>query len=260
MYKIYMSRPPQDPDLEETALADQLAREEGRRRFADRRERIRTETSAAIPRWYSPVGHLAATTGIGITVLAVALTRLHDIRPFEWMVIPLTFVLANGFEWRVHKNVLHRRFWPFEVIYDRHTPMHHVVFVEDDMEVRSRREWRMVLMPAAGVLGAVLVTAPFALAFGRLGSPNAGWLLLVTAALYMVTYELSHLAYHLSPDGIVGRNRLVRRLREHHARHHDPRLMQRYNFNVTIPLFDWVMGTMAPRTTGNASNPAAESR
>jgi hypothetical protein len=24
--------------------------------------------------------------------------------------------------------------------------------------------------------------------------------------------------------------------------------MQRYNFNVTVPLFDWIMGTMAPKT------------
>jgi hypothetical protein len=23
--------------------------------------------------------------------------------------------------------------------------------------------------------------------------------------------------------------------------------MQRYNFNVTVPLFDWLMGTLAPR-------------
>ncbi len=256
-----MRRPkPHDVDLEESALVDQLSRDEGRRRFAARRELVRTETTSNIPRWYSPEGHLAATTGIGLAVLAVALMRLHDVRAVEWMVIPLTFVLANGFEWRVHKNVLHRRFWPFEVIYDRHTPMHHIVFIEGDMEVRSRKEWRMVLMPAAGILGAVLVTAPFAFAFGRLWSPNAGWLLLVTAAMYMVTYELSHLAYHLSPEGTVGRNRLIRALREHHSRHHDPRLMQRFNFNVTVPLFDWLMGTLAPRTTPDTSRPAAEPR
>ncbi len=41
--------------------------------------------------------------------------------------------------------------------------------------------------------------------------------------------------------------RIIRALRTHHARHHDPRLMQRWNFNVTVPLFDAVMGTIAPR-------------
>jgi sterol desaturase/sphingolipid hydroxylase (fatty acid hydroxylase superfamily) len=38
---------------------------------------------------------------------------------------------------------------------------------------------------------------------------------------------------------------VLRALREHHARHHIPRLMQRANFNVTIPLCDWLFGTLA---------------
>ncbi|HUE39224.1 MAG TPA: hypothetical protein VMR29_06945, partial [Candidatus Binatia bacterium] len=57
-------------------------------------------------------------------------------------------------------------------------------------------------------------------------------------------YELSHLSYHLPPTSFVGRRWLVRVLRQHHARHHDPRLMQRWNFNVTIPFWDWVQGTI----------------
>jgi len=35
-------------------------------------------------------------------------------------------------------------------------------------------------------------------------------------------------------------------LREHHRRHHHPALMQKWNFNVTVPLFDWVHRTLAP--------------
>ncbi len=33
------------------------------------------------------------------------------------------------------------------------------------------------------------------------------------------------------------------RLRHHHTVHHDPRLMNRYNFNITYPIFDWLFGT-----------------
>jgi len=54
----------------------------------------------------------------------------------------------------------------------------------------------------------------------------------------MVGYELSHLSYHLPETTWIGRRRVIRWLREHHARHHDPRLMQKWNFNVTIPVFD----------------------
>ena len=62
----------------------------------------------------------------------------------------------------------------------------------------------------------------------------------------MVSYEVLHLCYHAPKDSFIGRRKIIRILRTHHARHHDPRRMQKYNFNVTVPLFDWIMGTMAP--------------
>ena len=230
------------------------------------REAVRAREIGKIPRWYSPWAHLACTTGIGLAVLAVALWRLHDVRALELLVVPAMFLFANAGEWRAHRDVLHKKLRPLEIIYERHTPMHHVVYVEHDMTIRSTREFRMVLIPAAGVAGIVVVTAPFAALAGWLLTPNCGWLVLVTASLYMVGYELSHLSYHLPPDSFIGRLALVRVLRRHHARHHDPRLMQKWNFNVTIPIWDWVRGTIAPRelqipeATASAPEPEAGSR
>ena len=60
---------------------------------------------------------------------------------------------------------------------------------------------------------------------------------------YVLSYEWLHLAYHLPPDSFVGRLPPIRFLRRHHATHHDPRLMMRWNFNITIPLWDLVRGT-----------------
>lgn len=213
----------------------------------ERRDRVREHELAAIPSWYNPWAHLACTVGIGLVVLVVSIVRMRPPTPLEWLIVPGEFLLANWFEWRVHKHVLHRRRWPTQFIYDRHTPMHHMVYVEDDMQLRSWTEMRLVLMPAFGVALIVVLTTPFALAVAWLWSANAGWLFLVTASLYMVSYEVCHLAYHLPASSFIGRMRVVRVLREHHARHHDPRLMQRYNFNVTVPLWDWILGTMAPK-------------
>jgi hypothetical protein len=212
---------------------------------------VRQAGLASIPRWYSPWGHLAATTGVGLLTLALSIWQLRAtsviLRPTDWLAVPVTFLFANFFEWRVHKHVLHRRRPPLSLVYDRHTPMHHVVFVEDDMALRSAKEFRLVLMPAFGIAGVVLATAPFALAVAHLWSAGAGWLLLVTASLYLVSYEVLHLCYHAPATSFVGRLRVIRALRAHHARHHDPTLMQRWNFNVTVPLFDAIMGTLAPR-------------
>jgi hypothetical protein len=215
----------------------------------ERRNYVRQKALSEIPWWYSPWGHLAATTGIGLVVLVVSIVsivRLHAVRWTDLLVIPAVIVLANFYEWRVHKHVLHRRFWPFEIIYDKHTPMHHMAYVEEDMEVRDVKEFRLVLIPAMGVLGIVLAATPIALGISHFWSTAAGWLFLLSASLFMVTYEVLHLCYHAPKDSFIGRRKIIEVLRAHHARHHDPRLMQRYNFNVTVPLFDWLMGTMAP--------------
>jgi hypothetical protein len=216
----------------------------------ERRERVRHAATAEIPWWYSPWGHLAGTTGIGLAVLVlstVQLLRLGTTRATDWLVVPAVFLLANFFEWRVHKHVLHRRRWPLQVIYDKHTPMHHMIYIEEDMALRSSKEFRLVLIPAAGVLGIVLAAAPIAIGLAHLWSASAGWLFLVTASLYMVTYEVLHLCYHAPKDSFIGRRRFIQVMRAHHAKHHDPRFMQKWNFNVTVPLFDWIMRTTAPR-------------
>ena len=209
------------------------------------RQRVRSRLIADIPARYSPWLHLACTTGIGVALLILGAFEIHRLRGVELLVVPAVFVLANGFEWRAHRDVLHRIKKPFGVLYRKHTPEHHVVYIEEDMAIRDWRELRLVLIPAAGVLGIVILLAPMAALVGFLLTPNTGWLMLLTGGLYMVGYELTHLSYHLPPQSFVGRLALVRVLRRHHGRHHDPRLMQRWNFNVTIPLFDWLHGTIA---------------
>jgi hypothetical protein len=233
------SEPEEERALVRDATAGRLTEE--------RRERVRRRVVAEIPWWYSPWGHLAATTGIGVATLATSLCMLHAVRWTELLVIPVVCLVANFFEWRVHKHVLHRRRWPLQVIYDKHTPMHHMMYVEEDMALRSSKEMRLVLIPAAGVASIVVATAPLAWAVARLWSANAGWMFLATAGLFMTSYELLHLAYHAPKESFVGRMRLIAILRAHHAKHHDPRLMQKWNFNVTVPLFDWILGTIAPK-------------
>jgi hypothetical protein len=217
------------------------------------RSKARARLHAAIPHRYNPWLHLAGTTGVGLVALMVGLSLLRDVHARDLLVVPFTFVLANLVEWRAHKDLLHHRRPPAEVLYDRHTPEHHMVFGYDDMAVRDWRELKLVLIPAFGVAAIVATMAPIALGFAWLLGRNVGALFLVTSALYVVGYELSHLSYHLPEQSFVGRLALVRVLREHHRRHHHPRLMQKWNFNVTIPLGDLVHGTIVSRAELDAT-------
>jgi hypothetical protein len=249
-----------DLDPLDVAAAQAAAETPPQSRAAAARSQLRSRYLSTVSRFYKPLVHLAGTTGVGLATLALSITKLQNVRPAELLVIPAVVVTANFFEWFAHKEVLHvRRPFPWSELYDQHTPKHHKLYHEEDMAIRDRREWRLVLIPAAGVLGIVTSTAPLAYALGKLISPNAGWLTLLTTAVYMVSYELLHLSYHLPENHPVGGSALIRALRKHHAKHHDPRLMQRWNFNVTLPLADWILGTIAgPETRRSETTTDAE--
>jgi len=211
----------------------------------DARDRFRDEMRAQISPRYSPVLHVAVPALVGLGLIAFAIANLHAVKWWEWLLVPIVYVLSNAVEHRAHKHALHRRTPGLTVLYDRHTPMHHRVFIAKDMSVRDRREWALVLLPWFGIVAIAVLTAPITLALW-FTERNLACLFVVTTMGYVLSYEWLHLAYHLPPDGFIGRRALVRALRRHHATHHHPPLMQKWNFNVTVPLWDWVRHTTYP--------------
>ena len=105
------------------------------------------------------------------------------------------------------------------------------------------REYRLVLIPAYGLLLIIVGQLAVTSAFWWLGLHNVACLYAATAIAYAVSYEWLHFSYHLPHEHPVARNPIIQRLARHHAVHHDPRIMQRWNMNVTVPLTDHVMGT-----------------
>jgi hypothetical protein len=208
----------------------------------DSREAFRQAARAKISPRYSPTLHLLAPAAVGLGLIAGALASLRDVRWWELLLVPFVYVLSNAVEHRAHRVALHRRTPALTVLYDRHTPVHHRIFVAKDMAIRDRRELAIVLLPWFGIVAIFAMTAPLAVAlwvFER----NLACLFVATTMSYVLSYEWLHLSYHLPPTHPIGRLGIVQRLRRHHATHHHPPLMQKWNFNVTVPLWDWVRGT-----------------
>jgi hypothetical protein len=218
---------------------------EGTRDPEAAREQRRSAIVAQIPASYRPALHLAIPTVVGLGAMVWAFARIHALRPAELVTVPLTLLAAFGFEWRAHKDILHRRMPLLGVIYERHELSHHVIYTDRDMAMQSPREMWLVLMPPYAILliffGLVL---PLSLGITRLLGQNVAMLFVATDMAFFLSYEWLHLAYHLPKDHPIGRLPLLARLRAHHQRHHDPRLMKRWNFNVTVPLFDWLHRTI----------------
>ncbi len=214
------------------------------------RERVRAQAVAAIPWWYNPWGHLAFPSLVGLGLITGSVAALEHPTWRELLTVPIVLVLANLNEWHIHRHMLHRRTWPLEVLFWRHTPEHHVIFVRDDMAMRSPREFRLVLIPFYGILAIFLGALPITLGLWFLVSHNVALLWVASTMAYVVAYEWLHLAYHLPESHPISRSGAIRRLRRHHATHHTPELMQRWNFNVTVPLADWLLGTVHREPAG----------
>lgn len=199
---------------------------------------------ARIPARYRGWAHFAFTSVASLAVIGLALTRLDDVAGAEWAVVPATLVLANVVEYLGHRLAMHRPRPGLGLVYRRHTLEHHHFFTHEAMAYAGARDFIMVLFPPSLLLfflGAI-ATPLGALVF-LAWSPDAGWLFVATAMGYFLTYEWLHFGYHLPQTHPLLRVRGFRALRRHHAAHHDLRLMGRYNFNLTLPICDVLLGT-----------------
>jgi len=210
--------------------------------MADRNE-LRAQELAALPRWYSPVLHVLTPSTWGVLTLAACIVLVKDVTWLQLLTVPIVLVLSNMAEWRMHRDLLHKRHWLAPALYDRHTPVHHKIYVREDMEIRDRRELKFILIPAWAAIALFVGLLPLAAALWFFIAPNVAYIFMATCMLYVVTYELLHMSYHLPKDSFIGRNPIIRALARHHSTHHDPRLMLQWNMNVSVPLWDFVRRT-----------------
>ena len=187
--------------------------------------------------------HFAGLMAEAALFMGAAAFFLRDVRPWEWLLVPAGLLFANTIEWFIHRGPLHHP-TPPRMLYNRHTLLHHAAFTADDMSIHDWRELRVVLFPLFALPLLQLAVSPAVALVYWLAGRNAAALFVFTATFYYLLYELLHLAYHLPLDHPVARLSLIKRLKRHHQRHHNQRRMTAGNFNVSIPFFDWVMGTI----------------
>lgn len=194
---------------------------------------------------YSGPLHLALIVGCSLAVMATCILLLDNVRHLEWLTIPITFFYGNLAEYLGHRGPMHHKTRFFELIYQRHAREHHNFFTEEATTFDSPKDYCAVLFPPVML---VFFFGCFALPVGALLfillSHNVALLFVLTSAGYFLNYELLHFSYHMDERSWIGRLPFIRALRKHHTIHHDRRLMARYNFNITYPIFDVMFGTV----------------
>ena len=226
-----------DGILEGTAEAARAARMT--RRQAAFREAFR----AQIGRLYNGWAHVALIYAIGLAAIWYFARQVTAPAWYEWLVVPVAFLLANLFEWWIHRFIMHRPVKGFMGIYKRHTLAHHQFFTEHEPTLDATRDFRIVFFPPYALVTFIALTLVPAMALNALGVANAGWLLLITNTALYLNYELFHYCCHVKDDRLVRHIPFINTIRRHHIAHHNTAIMMERNFNLTYPIGDWLFGT-----------------
>jgi hypothetical protein len=195
---------------------------------------------------YSPWRHIALTATIAAGFASLGVALAWRARAVDWVLMPIFFVVANFLEWAVHRFPMHHPLQP-RVMYRNHAMLHHIAFTDHNMPVAAPRELGLVMMPWYTMIGLFVIASPVFIAAGFLRGPGLTGVFLIAAVMYFLAYEALHALYHLPLETLARAGLrpggLFFRLRAHHARHHVLRRMAHANFNVTVPLMDWLLRT-----------------
>jgi hypothetical protein len=226
-------------------LQEKLQMELASERMSARQRQYRATYRDRVAGWYNGWLHVLIIYAIGFSVIYVCWANLRDVRPWEWAVIPITFLGANFFEWWIHRFVMHRpsRIKALRAIYTRHTLMHHQFFTEEEMRFAGPIDWRVTFFPPYALVTFTAISLPGAVVLGQLVSANCGWLFVLTTTAMYLLYEFMHFCCHIDDNAFVRYFPMVNTIRRHHAAHHNQFLMMERNMNLTFPIMDWLFGT-----------------
>jgi len=188
--------------------------------------------------------HLAKVAVVAAAILAFGVWLARDSPAWHWLALPTFWVIANFFEWGIHRFPMHRPLQP-RILYTNHAIVHHRSFSGRAQEIRNRLDLSLVMMPWYTLVFVFVMASPVALAAWLLGGPGLAGVFLIGSVTYFLFYETIHTLHHL-PRATIERLPLsgaLLYLRAHHHHHHQLERMAWCNFNVTVPLADAVLRT-----------------
>ena len=150
-------------------------------------------------------------------------------------------VYGSFFEWTLHRFVMHRRQklvpYPFEL----HALVHHKLFRADDsFHAQSKEVLDHVTFVPRDYLILLCINAPIFLAVQWITGFQVALGASLAVLVYLGLFDSLHWMFHVPRARILERAGPYRWLKMHHVLHHRH---QSRNFNVVVPLADYVLGT-----------------
>ncbi len=211
-------------------------------------EAFRARYRAQIAAGYSGARHAAIVFAFGLAGIAACLGQVAAWSPAPALAVVAGLLTMNVGHYAVHRWLGHRKTAIGKLFYARHTGDHHAFFTYQAYTIDSARDLRVVLFPVFLLFALELTVVPLGvIGVGRLVGAAAGWAYGAALLIGYVWYEFVHLVDHL-PDSVgLTRWPVLAGLRAHHRLHHDRARATRNNLNITLPLTDLALGTLAQR-------------
>ncbi|RYV02164.1 hypothetical protein SOPP22_11415 [Shewanella sp. OPT22] len=208
-------------------------------------ENYRTKYRSEVGRFYNGWVHMLSVAIVGILAISYFISQVNQPTLLEWLTLPITILCVNFAEYAAHRWLGHVRTKIGGLFYSRHTGDHHSFFIEDNMPYQSVRDWRVVLFPTylifAFLIGLIL---PMGALLYFVFSANVTFLMAIGGIFGYLFYEVMHFSYHLPNGSFVEKVPVWRELRQLHNLHHRRSIMAKENFNITLPIFDFLLGTL----------------
>ena len=194
---------------------------------------------------YNGYLHVSFLSLFCLSIITWSIIKLNQPTWQEYLVFPITFIYANLAEYLGHKGPMHHKRKGFYGVFKSHTIVHHQFFTDKKMDCDEVLDFKMILFsPVLLIFFFVCFAVPATFIMYWLWSANAAYILLATLFLYYLNYEWLHLIYHLPEKYWITRLPFIKSLRRIHLGHHNPQWMQKYNFNISYPIFDWIFKTL----------------
>lgn len=207
--------------------------------------RFRKKFMTENPVWYSGFLHYLINGTLLFGSSIFLFLQIESLQWIELLTIPVVLVLGSLTVYLIHRYPLHQKYKSIrKETYDQHTLIHHRFYTNELYDVGEDEESNTFFFPPAVVFSFTAIFLPGMYFLTQLFLPsNVVFLLVGMSSVYFILYEIVHYTSHLRETHWIMRIGYFKRMRQHHLDHHDPRMMEKYNFNIVCPLFDYVFGT-----------------
>lgn len=166
-----------------------------------------------------------------------------EFQPYQIYTGIAYFIFANFVEYILHRYPMHHKQKGAEFLYE-HVTIHHAFFDKDMNYIDKDRDLMSVFLPSLYASFIVVIVACVSLPLAFIIGANEALFFAFICMSYYLLYEVFHYSYHCKEDSIFAYVPFRKKLGEYHILHHDSTLMSKYNFNITIPIFDIIFGTL----------------